>query len=267
ALAGRIPVAHALAAFLTMRAFEFIRTDIALPNLPVKLIGGVPGFLSEANGPTHQAIEDVALMRTIPNMRIFCPADADEMVLGLPHILKDPNPWYVRYNASKRMVSHSEEFIQGKSELLADGGDVAIISYGLLVAEALWARDILESQGIFTRVINLRTIRPLDEDAILRAARETRLIVTLEDHFLTGGLYSITAELFLRARVLCDVMPVAFEDRWFKPALLHDAIRYEGFAGDQLAERISHRLRQSTAGPKLKRLVEVSRDAKLSEAQ
>src|ERR1700742_1757694 len=97
ALRGRTPVAHALATFLTMRAFEFIRTDVGIPGLPVTLVGGVPGILSEANGPTHQALEDIALMRGIPGMRVFCPADRDDLVAGLEVIVNDPAPWYIRH--------------------------------------------------------------------------------------------------------------------------------------------------------------------------
>ena len=99
ALRGKIPIVHALATFLTMRAFEFIRTDVGIPQLPVKLIGGIPGFLSDGNGPTHQALEDISLMRTIPSMHIFCPSDAEDMVDGMDQILKSPFPCYMRFNA------------------------------------------------------------------------------------------------------------------------------------------------------------------------
>src|SRR5581483_7787888 len=97
ALRGRTPVAHALATFLTMRAFEFIRTDVGIPGLPVTLVGGVPGFLSEANGPTHQALEDVAIMRGIPGMQVFCPADREELISGMQAVLDSKKPTYVRY--------------------------------------------------------------------------------------------------------------------------------------------------------------------------
>src|SRR4029077_47260 len=97
ALRGRIPVVHALATFLTMRAFEFIRTDVGIPALPVKLVGTVPGILSEANGPTHQALEDISLMRGIPNMCVFCPADVDDLLSGLEVIVHSRSPWYIRY--------------------------------------------------------------------------------------------------------------------------------------------------------------------------
>ncbi|MBI5730519.1 MAG: transketolase, partial [Ignavibacteriales bacterium] len=101
ALCGRIPIVHALATFLTMRAFEFIRTDVGIANLPVKIVGAVPGFLSDGNGPTHQAIEDVSIMRGIPNVNVFCPADEDDMLKCLPKIFEYPSPFYIRYNNTK----------------------------------------------------------------------------------------------------------------------------------------------------------------------
>jgi len=107
ALRGRIPVAHALAAFLTMRSFEFIRTDIGIGGLPAKLVGFVPGLLSDGNGPTHQALEDVALMRGIPGMQVFCPADLDDLLIGLPVILADDDPWYIRYTDRPAVLSHN----------------------------------------------------------------------------------------------------------------------------------------------------------------
>jgi transketolase len=241
ALRGRTPVVHALATFLTLRAFEFIRTDVGIGNLPVKLVGGVPGFLSDANGPTHQAIEDISLMRGIPNMEVFCPADEVELVEGMRQIVQRRAPCYVRYNAVKPAVKH-QAFEVGKAEVLSNGNDVAILVYGFLLREALYAKDILEGQNISVRLINMRMLKPIDEQAILSAARETRLIVTVEDHFLTGGLYSILGELFLKHRVTANVMPIALENTWFTPALLDDVLRYEGFTGEQIAQRIAKAL-------------------------
>jgi transketolase len=242
ALRGRIPVVHALAAFLVMRAFEFIRTDIGVAGLPVKLVGGVPGFLSEANGPTHQAIEDIALMRQIPNMQIVCPADETELTQAMPKVIESGFPCYVRYNASQSVATDRAEFEFGKAELLISGSDVAILTYGFLLNEVLKSAILLQASGVSTRVINLRTLKPIDQEMILAAASECRLIVTLEDHFQTGGLYSITAEILLKARLTADVLPISFNERWFRPAMLVEAIRYEGFAGDQIAERIFSRL-------------------------
>jgi transketolase len=238
ALRGRTPIVHALATFLTLRAFEFIRTDVGIGNLPVKLVGYVPGFLSEANGPTHQAIEDVALMRGIPPMQIFCPADEEELVQGLPKIIESRAPCYVRFNAAKPVVQHTTPYEIGKAEVISEGKDVAILVYGFLLKEAVAAKEMLEAHQLSVRLINVRMPKPIDEEVILKAARETRLLVTVEDHFLTGGLYSIVSELFLKHQVTCNVLPFALEHRWFKPALLSDVLQYEGFTGKQIAEKI-----------------------------
>ncbi len=115
ALRGRTVVCHALATFLTLRAYEFIRTDVGIGNLPVKLVGFVPGFLSDGNGPTHQAIEDIAILRGIPNVNIFCPADHEELATALPSIVADKNAWYIRYNTRKAVTEHSKTFEIGKA--------------------------------------------------------------------------------------------------------------------------------------------------------
>ena len=239
ALRGRIPIVHALAAFLTLRAFEFARTDVGIGNLPVKLVGGIPGFLSDGNGPTHQAIEDIALMRGIPNMNVFCPADADELVAGMPHVIEHRSPWYVRYNAAPAAVAHTTAFAIGKAEQLTAGRDVTILAFGYLLREAHAATRLLAGHGVTVRLVNLRTLKPIDEEAILNAAAETRLLVTVEDHFETGGLTSIVAELLLRHRATAKVLPIALPNRWFKPALLPDVLEYEGFTGARIAERIA----------------------------
>lgn len=242
ALRGRIPIAHALATFLTMRAFEFIRTDVGIAGLPVKLVGGVPGFLSDGNGPTHQAIEDVALMRGIPPMRVFCPADEQDLVIGLPHILADPHPCYIRHIGLPAVVDHDPTFEIGRAERLTDGQDVTILVYGLLLKQAIEAKNLLEAEGVSVRLLNLRMLKPVDEAAIIAAARETKLLVTVEDHFLTGGLFSIVSEVMVKEQVLAEVLPIALENRWFKPALLDDLLAYEGFTGPQIAAKIRTKL-------------------------
>ncbi len=238
ALRGRVPVVHALSCFLTMRAFEFIRTDVGIAGLPVKLIGAIPGFLSEANGPTHQALEDLALMRGIPGMQVFCPADEDELDRALPAVLASRGPVYVRAAAVPAIATHHTPFQPGRAETLLDGHDVTVCTLGFLVREAAQAAAVLGSQGLSVRLIDLRTLVPLDEEVLVRAARETRLLVTVEDHFLRGGLHTAVAELLVRRRLAVPTLPIALEDRWFRPAMLPDVLEVEGFTGRQLAARI-----------------------------
>jgi transketolase len=243
ALRGRIPVCHALATFLTMRAFEFIRTDVGIARLPVKLVGAVPGFLSEANGPTHQAVEDIALMRAIPGVQIVCPADEEELVHALPVVLASDAPCYIRFNSRPAAVEHTTPFAMGCAEVLSEGADVSLLTYGLMLREADEARRLLEAQGTRVRLVNLRTLRPIDTRAVLRAAAESRLLVTIEDHSLVGGLYSIVCELLVASGVRAKVLPVALESGWFRPALLDDVLAFEKFDAASIAAKVSAALR------------------------
>jgi transketolase len=238
ALRGRVPVCHALATFLTLRAFEFIRTDVGIGRLPVKLVGAVPGFLSDGNGPTHQAVEDVAILRGIPGMQVFAPADEEDLVAMLPAIVASEAPAYVRYCATPSAVEHRGDFAIGRAETLSEGNDVTLLTYGFLLREAVKARAILEARGVGVRLVNLRSLKPIDERALLRAARETRLVVTIEDHFVTGGLFSILSETLTRAGLACKVHPIALEERWFQPGRLDDVLAHEGFTGERIAERV-----------------------------
>ncbi|NOT09137.1 MAG: transketolase [Gemmatimonadales bacterium] len=242
ALRGRIPVAHALAAFLTMRPFEFIRTDVGLPALPVKLVGSVPGVMSEANGPTHQALEDVGLMRGIPNMRVFCPADLQDLAIGLPHVIRDPAPWYIRYVDRPTVFEHDPNFRIGAAEVVTDGNDVAILVYGALFREAHQAANLLAADGLSVRLLNLRTIEPIDRDAVIESAKRTRLLVLVEDHFSTGGLPSIVGELLLEERLTARTLTIGFGRRWFTPGLLDDVLRVEQLTPADLAARIRRAL-------------------------
>jgi transketolase len=242
ALRGRVPVVHALATFLVLRAFEFIRTDVGIGGLPVKLVGYIPGFLSEGNGPTHQALEDVALMRGIPGMKVFCPADEEDLVVSLPEVLQDPSPCYIRFNSRKGSVPH-EPFAFGRAEVLSQGGDVTLLTYGFLVEEALKAQALLAGQGVSVRLVHLRSLKPADEGAIL-ASSGSPLVVTLEDHFETGGLYSLVAEVFLRHGVTARVLPLALPERWFVPAALGDVLGHEGFSAERIAAGIVAALRE-----------------------
>jgi len=240
ALRGRIPIVHALAPFLTMRAFEFIRTDVGIAHLPVKLSGYIPGFLSDGNGPTHQSIEDVAIMRGIPGMEVYCPADEDDLVKVLPAVWGSAAPAYVRINHKKGCYDHSA-YVPGKAEIVAKGKDVTLLVYGFLFENALRAKELLEQEGLSVGLINMRSVKPADEEAIVEAALASELLVTIEDHLRTGGLYSIVAEVMLRHRVSStEVLPLALEERWFRPGLLDEVLETEGFTAKQIATRIKN---------------------------
>jgi transketolase len=248
ALRGRIPVAHALAAFLVMRGFEFIRTDVGIAGLPVKLVGAVPGLLSEANGPTHQAIEDVALMRTIPGMQIVTPSDEQELLEAMPHVLASPAPCYVRFNAQPAAVVHTTPFAMGKAETFAPGGEIAILTYGLLLGEAMGAARRLSAAELSTTVVNLRTLAPIDVAAIVRAANEAKLLVTLEDHMVPGGLFSIVSEILCGIGARPRLLSLGLGSRWFRPGLLPDVLVAERLSGSAVAESVIAALAENSAG-------------------
>jgi transketolase len=242
ALRGRIPITHALATFLTMRAFEFIRTDVGISGLPVKMVGGFSGFLSEANGPTHQAVEDISIMRGIPNVNVWCPADEDDMLIGMESIIMNESPFYIRYTNQTPVIKHDKNFEIGKAEVISEGDDVTFLVYGILFNETYKAKNILEKNGYSAGLINLRTVKPIDEEAVLKAVKKSKLIVTVEDHFLTGGLFSILAEILLKKNLTADVLPIALKDKWFKPVLFNDVLEYEGFTAEQIAEKVKERI-------------------------
>ena len=239
ALRGRIPVVHALAPFLTIRAYEFIRTDLGIARLPVKLSGYIPGFLSDGNGPTHQSIEDVSIMRGIPGMEVYCPADEDDLVGMLPAIWSSPAPAYVRINHKKGNYSHTP-YVPGKAEVVARGSDVTLLVYGFLFGNALQAKAILEREGFSVGLINMRSLKPVDDEAIVGAALESGRLVTIEDHLQTGGLYSVVAEVLLRWRMTADVLSLSLGERWFKPGLLDQVLETEGFTPEKMAAKIKN---------------------------
>lgn len=236
ALRGRIPVVHALATFLTLRAYEFIRTDVGIAGLPVKLVGAVPGFLSDGNGPTHQAIDDISVMRTIPGMQIVCPADDRELCACLPHVIASPAPTYLRYNATPSQLPH-EPYQLGRAEVLSDGTDLAVVTAGFLTAKVVDACEILRGQELDATVLNLRSLAPIDEDAICAAAVACPVLVTVEDHLLVGGLYQIVTEILVRHRISVPVVPIGLPGRWFQPGRLGEVLEHEGFTPARLAER------------------------------
>lgn len=237
ALRGRIPIVHALAPFLTMRAYEFIRTDVGIARLPVKLSGYIPGFLSDGNGPTHQSIEDVAIMRGIPGMEVYCPADEDDLVRILPAVWSSEAPSYVRVNHKKGNYTH-EPFTRGKAEVIREGTDVTLLTYGFLFDNALQAAALLEKEGLSVGLVNMRSLKPVDEDVLLRCASHSRMLVTIEDHLLTGGLYSIVAETLLKHSMTAAVFPLALEERWFKPGLLQEVLEEEGFTAEKICKKV-----------------------------
>lgn len=229
ALRGRVPICHALTNFLLFRAYEFIRNDAGIPHLPVKLSGWIPGFLSDGNGPTHQSLEDVGIMRLIPGMQVFCPSDNDDMVMMLEKVWNSPNPSYIRVNPRPAKIKHTTPFEIGKAEELAEGKDVTLLVYGFLLEEALVAKEILEKSGLSVGLVNMRSLQPIDEEFVVSLKNKTAKLVAIEDHFQVGGLYSILSEIMVRNQYVMPLQSISMGARWFKPGLLSEVLEYEGF--------------------------------------
>ncbi len=202
---GKTVFASSFAMFAAGRAFEQIRNSIAYPKLNVKIGATHAGISVGEDGATHQCLEDIGIMRTIPNMVILNPADKTEAILAVEAAIKHDGPVYLRFGrlgVPEIFDRDTYKFEIGKGALLKDGKDATIIATGLLVPDAIKAAEILAEEGISVRVINMATIKPIDAEIIIKAAKETGAIVTAEEHNVIGGLGSAVAE------VLCESAPV-----------------------------------------------------------
>jgi transketolase len=197
ALEGKVPFVHSFACFISMRACEQVRTSIAYPRLNVKFVVSHGGISAGSAGPTHHSIEDIAIMRSIPNMTVLIPGDAAEMKQAVREALSHDGPVYIRLSAvdSEDVYSEKDTFKIGRSTLLREGSDACIITTGTMAAAGLEAADELQKRGLKARVIQAASIKPFDEESIRQAARDTRAIVTVEEHTILGGLGSAVCEV------------------------------------------------------------------------
>ena len=224
AMEGYVPYVNTIATFLTRRCFEQVAVDLCLHNLPVRLIGSGGGLVYAPLGPTHLATEDLAIMRTLPNITVVAPADADEMTRFMAATLDWPGPIYIRLaKGGDPIVSRDADgFEIGKAITLREvpEGGVALIAIGVMVNRALKAAETLAAEGIGAGVVNVHTVKPLDVDAVLAQARRARAVFTLEEHTITGGLGSAVAEILIegldgaypivRRLGIPDVFPAAY---------------------------------------------------------
>ncbi|MBU1000848.1 transketolase family protein [Patescibacteria group bacterium] len=197
ALAGKVPFVSSFAVFSPGRNWEQIRTTVCYNDVPVKIIGSHAGLSVGPDGATHQALEDIALMRCLPNMTVISPVDSIEAKKATLAIAKFPKPCYLRLSRNKIPVVTTEDspFKIGRAEVFHKGTDVAVIATGQMVYKALLAAKELKSSKISVRVINCHTIKPLDQELVIKAAKDCGAIVTAEDHQVTGGLGGAVAEV------------------------------------------------------------------------
>lgn len=204
---GKLPFTHTFTPFATRRVYDQVTLSVAYAGLNVKMVGSDPGVMAELNGGTHMSLEDVGLMRTMPTMTIVEPVDGVQLASLFPQIAKHPGPVYIRLlrKAFDPIFEEGESFELGKAKPILDGKDLTIFATGIMVKEALDAAALLKAEGIDAAVVNIHTIKPIDADAIIAAAKRTGAIVTAENHNIINGLGSAVAE------VLVEHAPVVME--------------------------------------------------------
>ena len=239
ATCGLKPFTDTFAIFATGRAYEQVRNSIGYPHLNVTVVGSHGGVSVGEDGATHQCIEDFALMRQIPGMLVCCPCDGHEMKLAVEALINYEGPAYLRLARPATEILTDEiegyQFELTKGAVLADGKDVTIIATGIMVPMAMQAREILTKEGISARVIDMHTIKPLDEALVLQAARETGCIVTTEEHSVLGGLGGAVAE-YLAGTLPVPVVRHGVNDEFGRSGTAAAVLEYYGLTAENIAE-------------------------------
>lgn len=236
AASGKIPFASTFAMFAAGRAYEQIRNSIGYPHLNVKVCASHAGISVGEDGATHQCNEDMLLMRSIPGMVVINPSDDVEARAAVRAAAEYDGPVYIRLGRLAVPVVNDEETFQfeiGKAVKLREGADVTIMATGLMVERALLAADQLAAEGIHARVLDVHTIKPIDREAVLAAARETGGIVTAEEHSVIGGLYSAVCEVVC-AEAPCKVAPVAIMDQFGTSGPALELLEVYGLTADNI---------------------------------
>jgi transketolase len=238
ATTGKIPFVAAIAPFLTSRPFEMVRNDIGYMRQNVKIVGRSAGLTYSDLGPTHQSIDDTALLRTIPGMVVICPGDPIELVKAVKAVSEHVGPVYLRVGSPAIPVLYGSDedcpFQIGRGIVMLDGKELTLIGTGAALPRALAAAEALRAEGVGVRLISMPTVKPLDRELLLKAARETGRIVTVEEHYVTGGLGGAVAELLAQERPT-PMRMVGVKDRFPPSGPYEDVLRDNGLQPDQIA--------------------------------
>ncbi|MEG1311879.1 MAG: transketolase family protein [Romboutsia sp.] len=239
AASGKIPFASSFAMFATGRAFEIIRNSAAYPKLNVKVCATHAGLTVGEDGASHQSVEDIAIMRAIPNMTVLVPADGIETEQMIFAAAKFNGPMYVRLGRSAvpTLFDENYKFEIGKGVVVREGNDATIIACGIMVNEAILAHEALKSEGINVRVINMSTIKPIDKEVIINAAKETGAIVTAEEHSIIGGLGSSVSEVVSEE---CPVIvkKVGVQDTFGESGTPNELLKKYGLTSDDIVKSV-----------------------------
>lgn len=249
ALAGKIPCASTFAVFATGRAFDQIRNSIAYPGLNVKIIATHAGITVGEDGASHQSVEDIALMRALPNMTVIVPADATETGKAVAAAVVHEGPVYIRLGRPAVPVLFDENyrFRLGRAEILRRGPDAAIFATGIMVSEALKAAETLAGRGVDVTVVNIHTIKPLDVETISSLAMKTGAVVTAEEHSIIGGLGSAVAEA-LAERCPVPLVRVGIRDRFGESGKPGELLEAFGLTASHIVEAVDLVLQRRVCG-------------------
>lgn len=244
ATCGKIPFAASFAMFSAGRAFEQVRNSVGYPKLNVKVVGSHAGISVGEDGATHQCCEDIALMRTIPGMVVLNPSDHYEMKAAVRAAIEHKGPCYIRLGRlAVESINNNDDyhFELGKGILLREGTDITIVATGLMVAEAVKAAKALEAEGISAEVINIHTIKPLDEEIILNSAKKTGRVVTVEEHNIIGGLGEAVAAV-LSEKCPTPVTRIGVNDVFGHSGPAVDLLKEFGLSAEHIAEVVREKL-------------------------
>ena len=236
---GKIPYVSTFAAFAAGRAYDQIRSSVCYPNLNAKICATHAGITVGEDGATHQMLEDLALMRALPNMTVLCPSDDVETKYLIEQISKIKGPVYVRLArlATPGIYEENQTFEIGKAVQIGEGTDATVFATGVVVAEAIKAKELLEEEGIHIRVVDMHTIKPIDKEMIIKSAKETKKLISIEDHSVIGGLGSAISEV-LTEEYPCKLVRMGIKDTFGKSGNAVELLKYFGLTSDAIIEQV-----------------------------
>lgn len=239
ATTGKIPFASTFAMFAAGRAYDQIRNSVAYPKLNVKICGTHAGVTVGEDGATHQMLEDLSLMRSIPNMTVLCTSDDVQTRWAIKEMAKIDGPVYIRLArvATPVIYNENQKFEIGKMVQIGDGTDATVFATGVEVAEALKAKEELEKENINIRVVDVHTIKPIDREMIIKCARETKKLITIEDHSIIGGLGTAVCEV-LSEECPTKVVRMGMQDRFGKSGKAEQLLKYFKLDSQAIIEEI-----------------------------
>lgn len=239
ATTGKIPFASTFAMFAAGRAYDQIRNSVAYPKLNVKICGTHAGVTVGEDGATHQMLEDLSLMRSIPNMTVLCTSDDVQTKWAIKEMAKIDGPVYIRLArvATPVIYDENQKFEIGKMVQIGDGTDATVFATGVEVAEALKAKEELEKENINIRVVDVHTIKPIDREMIIKCARETKKLITIEDHSIIGGLGTAVCEV-LSEECPTKVVRMGMQDRFGKSGKAEQLLKYFKLDSEAIIEKV-----------------------------